>query len=409
MVHIKETKETFSRQEKLFFAATFVSICGDVLIPTAFILESLRVEPQGTGFTLVLIALWLGRFGGTLGFRRIPHIALKSILIGADSVRLIAQLGLVAWIMLHQDSIVAMCISSLLYGIATSFFMPARFAITPDIVARSRLQRFNSAADLAHNILMFAAPAAATFFFLKAGFVPILLFDALTFLIGIALLLSIKIDPRIQEEYEYEEEYSAGSTSESEPRRIRDMRFFPRWAVWGLCSWACITLLMGYSGAAGPALVIQRFDATGWAIISTALALGGVVGSAGQLMGMLQKFSWPLLQTATATLIAAQVVSFSLSRSVMVIALLAFSTAFMMSAAGIAWDTRIQQSLEPGRLRAFANWEEFLTTGTIPLGMVAFGLATTFSVQLPVSVVMALACVLVLCPIMVKSKSSGGS
>lgn len=102
-------RSTFS----LVFAAAVVSGLGDGLIPIAFALQAHRVDPSGRGLTVVLIALWAGRFVSSLVVRKLPppHRPV-AWMQGSDVVRMLAQWGLVAWVVARGDSIAAFALSS---------------------------------------------------------------------------------------------------------------------------------------------------------------------------------------------------------------------------------------------------------------------------------------------------------
>lgn len=381
---------SLSSGEKLFLGATFVSLCGDSLIPIAFSLESLRIDPTGAGFTTILLALWGGRFVGTLFFRRCGLSNLKQVMIGSDLVRVLAQAGLCVWIVLLNDSIIAMAVSSVIYGLATAFFVPSRFTLTPEVVSEKNLEKFNSLVSLLTDSLMVIAPAVSTAIFLWVGFAPILIFDVVTFTIGILLLLLVKADDVVPSLDAGEGE--SVEAEESKNHSLNDFKAIPKWSALGLLMWVFITLIIGYSGAAGPSFIISRFSETDWAVVATALAVGSIVGSASQLIGVFQKMSWKLLQVLAGLLICLQILSFSISPSLVPVVLLAFIASLAMTSAGIAWDTVVQKSLKPHELRIFANWDSLLTTGTVPLGMAIFGLGSLFGVQGSITVVISVLC-----------------
>ena len=131
-------KTTFS----LVFAAAVVSGLGDGLIPIAFALQAHRVDPSGRGLTVVLIALWAGRFVSSLVVRKLPppHRPVTWML-GSDVVRMLAQWGLVAWVVARGDSIAAFALSSCVYGCASSFFGPARFSLLSQLFSDEQRTR----------------------------------------------------------------------------------------------------------------------------------------------------------------------------------------------------------------------------------------------------------------------------
>ncbi len=386
-------KHRLTRAEILFLGAVLTSTCGDVLIPTAFALESLRIDASGAGFTAVLITLWIGRLIGASLFQHFSaDFSLLRIMLSADAIRLCAQAGLAVWILTAESTVSALAISSLVYGVATAFFIPARFSATTGYVKPTELQRFNSLISLTENGLRLIAPAAATAFFLTLGFPAILFFDAATFIIGMILLALL---PRAVPVKKPRSNATAPTQSNrASSRSLTDFRDFPRWAVVGLIVWTVLSAVIGFCGAAGPALLLQRFDERTWALVAMASAAGSIVGSAGQLTGILVRISWTHLLTTTSILLGMQVALYALGNSLIFLTGIVFLAAIAVTVAGIAWDTHLQLKLGDATLRRFANWDDFFSSSAVFGGMLLFGLAAFNSLQAGSAVVLGIACVL---------------
>lgn len=396
------TEMKFSFSEKHFIAAISISLCGDVLIPTAFALEALRLDSTGSSFTIILMALWFGRFVGTVLFQHLPHLSLKRTMILSDFARLCAQLLLFMWVIVFVDSLLAMTVSSLVYGVATSFFIPSRFSFTPEVVKKERLQKFNSIINFLYDSFMVAGPAVATFIFLRWGFSSILLIDSLSFCIAIVLLMRVQRIPGVDLHH-----YGDGGENDATGKASsvggiglwQSVRLLPVWAVSGLITWSCVTIIIGYAGVAGPAFLIENFSPSQWALVATSLALGSLLGSLAQLHNVFRNLSWKTLMMAAAVLLSVQIVLFAISDVFIPILLVAFTASCIVTSAGISWDTLAQQALEGEKLRVFSNADSFLTTATIPIGMVLFGVGVKINHSVLLTIIIAALCIITLIPL----------
>lgn len=112
-------KLSFKSTLSLLFLAALISGIGDGLIPIAFALQAHRVDSSGRGLTMVLIALWSGRFISSVVVRKLlPPIRPVGWMLSSDFVRLLAQWGLVAWVLVQGDSIASFAVSSFVYGLS---------------------------------------------------------------------------------------------------------------------------------------------------------------------------------------------------------------------------------------------------------------------------------------------------
>lgn len=107
---------------RLIAIASLISGVGSALIPIAFAIETIRIEPKGWGMACVLIALWVGRFIGIFmykrfGFKLHPLV----IMIWSSLVMGLAQLGLILWMYFFENSILAMSVSSFSYRLPQHF------------------------------------------------------------------------------------------------------------------------------------------------------------------------------------------------------------------------------------------------------------------------------------------------
>lgn len=183
-------KLSFKSTLSLLFLAALISGIGDGLIPIAFALQAHRVDSSGRGLTMVLIALWSGRFISSVVVRKLPPpIRPVGWMLSSDFVRLLAQWGLVAWVLVQGDSIASFAVSSFVYGCASSFFTPARFGLLALLFTDSQRTRVNGTLSILGDVLYIAGPLIGTAAVITLGFRTVLLIEGATFLIAMLFVL----------------------------------------------------------------------------------------------------------------------------------------------------------------------------------------------------------------------------
>ncbi len=362
----------WSRNFTLFAVASFISGAGNALIPIAFSVESLRVDSSGVGIAFVMLALWIGRFIGMLGYRKATPYNLKVTMIYADSVRLCAQVGLLIYILHSPNSILAMALSALLYGIASSYFLPANFQLIPKITDEKYREEANSVLSILGDIYSIVGPLTGASLIIFLGFEAVLLIDSISFLVAILLISLIKISPPASKP----ESSSSRKGQEQHPKLTLN---FPSWALNGLKSWFFVSVAIGFLGVAAPAIVIQNHSEGSWAFIATSIAVGSLLGSVSTLGGFLKNKRWQAVHCCCLVLLPAQLVAVSSNIPTVLIAFCALLGALATTASGIKWDTITQNGLNERELSCFASADQMVTNTAIPLGMMLFGLASYLS------------------------------
>ena len=365
-------KATFS----LVFAAAVVSELGDGLIPIAFALQAHRVDPSGRGLTVVLIALWAGRFLSSLVVRKLPppHRPVTWML-GSDVVRMLAQWGLVAWVVARGDSIAAFALSSCVYGCASSFFGPARFSLLSQLFSDEQRTRVNGTLSMLGDVLFIAGPLIGTAAVLTLGFSTVLLIDGATFLVAMLFVL-----PFLSVRREPAGESSNSAAAEPEPDRAGSSASnkpltsprLPSWARVGLGTWLVAAVVNGFLGSAGPTWIMNTFDERSWGFMATALAVGSLIGSAATILKALDRVRFSTLQSLMLILLAGQILALAFSSVFVLIAAVGAAASLLMTAAGIAWDSLGQSLGDDGLVHQFATKDQLVFAAGTPLGMILF-------------------------------------
>jgi MFS family permease len=368
---------------RIFFIGSSVSRLGDGLLPVAFALEAYEMSRSGSGITSVLLSLWIARFitvpiGGRVADRR----SRLAVMLCADTVRSAAQGGLaVALALAAHAELWYLCASAALYGIATGFFIPAQVGLIPKLVEARRLRDANSMLSIVADVSSLAGPALAGVIMVSLGFIWVLWFDCITFLVNlltVAWLMASGIESSerrskegavIRVDHQWEKSDATFSAA------VRSLRSF-RWFAHGLLLWFAISAGIGVVAVAGPVISVNSFGGTyAWVVLSTSLAVGSLLGSIA-IASYDLPFSWQRAAVLVALGFCIQLAALAFRNNLnlaLVIIMFACGSA-AVAACGVVWNSVYQREL-PGRyLSRMASLEGFCNSVGVPTGMLAAGL-----------------------------------
>ena len=327
---------SFKSSFSLVFAAAVVSGLGDGLIPIAFALQAHRADSSVRGLTVVLISLWAGRFVSSLVVRKLPppHRPLTWML-GSDVVRMLAQWGLVAWVVTRGDSIAAFAFSSGAYGCASSFFGPARFSFLSQLFSGEQRTRVNGSLSMLGDVLFIAGPLIGTAAVLTLGFNTVLLIDGATFLVAMFFVfpfLSVRREPAVESSNGVPAESEPESAGSSTQNKTPSTPMLPSWVRVGLGTWLVAAVVNGFLGSAGPTWIMNTFDEKSWGFMATALAIGSLLGSAATILKALDRVRFSTLQMLMLILLAGQLLALAFTPAFVLIAAVGAAASLLMTA-----------------------------------------------------------------------------
>ncbi|HET6733980.1 MFS transporter [Mycobacterium sp.] len=377
----KSTRELLHNKEfRLLYGGYLASAVTDGFIPIVFTIEVLRISSSPWALSMVLIALMLGRFlvvplSGRLAATRHP----LAVMIGADTIRITAQAGLVVVIILSSNSAAAMVVSAFLYGVGVGVYMPAQKTALPALVSPTGLEKANATFSMATDVSLIAGPALGVAVTHLLGFSGALALDCLTFAINIAALLRLIAVCRAQRinlqadtaarATEDGTAMSAGGTIRIAWRLARTDSFLGS----SLAFWTCTSVLIGMVAVYAPSRIIDSTGGAGtWAAIATVMAVSSLAGSVSAAVGTRLPYRFGVL--AVATLLISQIVAVALEmHSGSVAAYFTYAVfgagALMTTWSGIQWTSAVQRRLHRADLGRFFAVESALTAIGIPVGM----------------------------------------
>lgn len=374
-------------------SAAAISGLGDGLIPAAFAIQAHRLDDSGRGLTAVLLALWGGRFLSSLLVRKLPPPKYPARwMLRADCVRMLAQFLLLVWA--HASgagySIVALAVSSACYGLASSFFGPGRFSLISTIFTADERQKVNGSLSIIGDISFVIGPVVGTWLMVWQGFDVVLSLDALTFLIGIVLLLQFYRVAITSANAEEEGEPTEKDTTSSQPASAKPHRAhsLPRWVSAGMLTWFAVSLTIGYLGSAAPTFIMNRFNESSWGWIAMGMAIGSLAGSSASMTSVFTTVIWNRKQGAACLMLIAQVTSLVFAPQLALIIGASFVGSALTTYTGVTWDLLGQAFPDPALVHTFATRDQLVNTTAIPCGMLLVAVSAGIP-MLGVSVVLA--------------------
>src|ERR1700722_10149018 len=149
------------RDFRLVFGAALVSLLGDGMVPVALSFAVLDLTGSATDLGLVLGVRAIALVGSLLiGGVVADRVSRRTVMIGADLVRLAAQAVTGVLLVAGHASVAELAISQACVGAASGFFNPASSGLIP-LVAGDWLQQGNSLRGMAMAAGNIAGPALA--------------------------------------------------------------------------------------------------------------------------------------------------------------------------------------------------------------------------------------------------------
>jgi hypothetical protein len=306
--------------------------------------------------------------GGVVG-DRLPR---RSVLVGADMLRFGSQ-GAIAVLLILGDAVFwQLILAQVLSGAGAAFFNPTMTGFVREVAPEERLQEVNGFRKMADATAAIAGPAFAAL--LVAGVGPGWAFgvDALTFLVGANLLVGVRLPPDARAPWKSDKDNFSMFLG------IREgwTEFRSRTWLWVVVlEFAVVNaLVIAPFFVLGPSMAADAIGgATGWAIILCALAAGEATGG---LIGLGWRPARPLVAASlVATLWAPPLLALAALAPVALVAVAALVGGVGNALFGVLWETTLQGHVPPQRISRVMSYDELGSSGALPVGYVAGGMA----------------------------------
>jgi predicted MFS family arabinose efflux permease len=354
------------------------SVIGDQVVIVALALFVTQRTGSSTDLGLVLGAQSLALvtlllFGGVWA-DRLPR---QRIMMVADIARGVLQAVLAILILTSVVEVWEIAVVAAAYGGFQAFFEPAYAGLVPQTVSEEFIQDAKALTESVSNVAALIGPALGTALVLGIGAGEAFGFDALTFALGVLLLLRVR--PRGRRE---EEAAPAGESILQELRAgYREVR--SRTWVWVLIVVFTGTMLTVYAQwyALAPRIAHDLYGSTAvFGLLETVAGLGAVVGAViglrwrparPLLTGMLLVLAWPVQNGA-----------FALGAPLPLVAACTFAGGFGLSLLIVWWETALARNIPPNALSRVSAWDWMGAAALLPLGFFVAGpLASAFGAR----------------------------
>ena len=364
-------------QYRLLFGSQVLSILGDrvtsVALPFAVLatgggVGDVALVSAAQFLPFVVLALPAGVWADRLNRKR--------ILIVSDLVRLACQLAAATLLLGGGATVPALVAIAAVYGAADAFFAPAFTGLLPATVSPVNLQPANALRGLAFSLANIGGPVVAGLLIAYVGGPGgALLFDALTFVVSVGLLLPLR--PRVVDEVMHEEDPTA--TTDHFWTSLREGWGEVRGRSWllaflgGMSVYHAVVLPSIF--VIGPVLMARELDgARSWAVIVACFGVGNVLGDL-LFLRWRPRFA---LRVASLMLVGSscQAAMIGSGLGTWGIGALELLAGVCVTGAFTLWETSLGEHVPARSLSRVSSYDYLATAGVIPLGNLLAGAAS---------------------------------
>ncbi|MCP9211182.1 MFS transporter [Streptomyces sp. NEAU-Y11] len=353
-----------------FFLARTIALLGSSMAPVALAFAALTM-PGGsaTDLGVVLMARAFVQIlfllvGGVVA----DHWERRRVMVLSDVTAGCTQTAIAALVMAGSATTLSLALLSMVSGAAAAMFDPAARSLMPSLVGTDSLQTANALLRSSIRTATIAGTALAGVLVAGIGPGQTLAVNAATFLVSAFLVASIPLRGR-----------SGYRPSAAGPSFLHLLRtgwreFISRRWVWpsvvqlGLVN----VLLAGPFFVLGPVVAQREMGgASAWATVSTAQALGFVVGS---VLAIRLRPRFPLRVTALLTMgFPLPLFLLGATRSLAAVAIASFLAGVCIDVYDVLLETTLQRHVPEEALARVMSYETLGSFAMVPVGLAVVG------------------------------------
>ncbi|HEV7750282.1 MAG TPA: MFS transporter [Baekduia sp.] len=354
------------REYRLLFGGQLVSLLGDQMVNVALAFGVIGIGGSASDLGLVFaaraFALVASLLVGGVVADRLPR---RTVLIGADVVRLASQGGLAAAFILGTPPIALVAALAAITGAATGFFNPASTGFLVSVVSPGGLQQANALRGVSSSGGRIAGPVLSAALVATVGAGWALAVDAATFAASAALLSRMRSGSERPVR-------DVSSSFLADFREGWDAFRSRRWLWSFVAFFAFGNLLYGALQVIGP-LIAERDlgGAPAWGAIIGASGVGGVIGGVVALRVAPRR---PLLVAVlAAAVLMLPAALLALGSPVTVVALGAIVAELGLMLSVTLWESTLQRHVAPEVLSRVSAYDWFGSMALTPVGLALWG------------------------------------
>lgn len=347
------------RRFRLLWAGQSVSSLGDAVVPVALALAVVDASRSAADLGLILASAMVPRLlltlAGGVWADRLPR---HRVMIAADTVNLLAQLGMGVELVSGGYDLVTLMALSAASGAAAAFFGPASIGLVPSTVDASELRGANVLMGISQQSATVVGPALATLFALTVGCGWAMIFDAATFAVGIGALLVLRVDDLHVEREGFWTELREGW---SELKRHR-------WYWTNMLTHAAWNLGRAVYQSLGPVIAVESLGGNeAWGLMTE----GGVIGAlAGALIAVRLRPKRPLIVANVGLAIGGiPLILLAVAAPACSIAIAAGATFAGLTVMQALWNTALHQNIAGRALSRVSAYDTLVSFALMPIGL----------------------------------------
>lgn len=364
----KDWVESFApfreRDYRRVFLANTASHLGDQALPVVLAFAVLDVTDSATALGLVLLArtvpLVVFVLTGGVWADRLPR---QRIMVVSDVVRLLSQAIFAALLFSGQAALWSMMVLQAVHGTASAFYRPASSGLLAQLLPRELRQRGTSLMYSTSSAAQIIGPVLAGVLLAASSPAWAFAVDAMSFGVSALLLLRVRPPPRNASAGNHFWEDLATGWHEVVSRT---------WLWSWISDFALFQFVILSSFLVlGPVVSADSLGTTAWAIISTCVGVGSLVGS-----GVAVRWhpSRPLVAVGFTVLLAPPIlVALAFTAPVAILAALGFVFGVAITFADVVWDSTVQNNVPEEVLSRVVSYDWLGSSFLRPIGLALVG------------------------------------
>lgn len=292
------------------------------------------------------------------------RVSRKTILVGADAIRALAQAAIAVLLFTGTADIWKIVLLQVAFGGANAFSRPAYTGLIQQLVAPGALQQANALLGLARSPARIAGPAVGAVLVTAASPAWAIAVDATTFALSGMLVLSLRLEHVTR----------AAVTSVLGDLREGWREFTSRTWVWTIVTYFGLYQLTLFPAllVLGPFVAKEELGGAGaWGTILAVEAVGSVVGG---VVALRVRFSRPLVaDTLLAMPMALILLLLAIPAPVVVIAATGFLAAICLTLGDAVWFSTLQRHIPEHAISRISSFDWLGSVALNPIGYVLVG------------------------------------
>lgn len=348
-----------------YFASRFSNTLGSMMASIALTFAVLDLTDSASALGQVLAARTIPMvlfllFGGVIAdrFPRTLVLQLSNLLSAATQ-------GTVAYLVITgQADLWMIIVLEVANGTVSAVSFPAMASMVPQLVRRDQLQSANALLSLSRGGLTIIGPTIGALLVVTVGAGWALAVDALTWFVAAALMMPMKIPPRVR---------TAEKTS-----TLHELR--EGWTLFRTTTWLWVVVLafsalnMIHTGAwftLGPAVAKGTIGEQGWGLVLSAESIGLVLMTVVLLRVKMRR---PLLYGMLGcSLMSIPMIVLGVDPHLLVLIACTFVAGAGIEVFGIAWNLAMQENIEDDMLSRAYSYDALGSFVAMPVGQLVYG------------------------------------